>query len=425
MKKVCCIILIVFLVLVGGGVCIGYINYQHEEEYFQNTKKQYYQLFDKENVPVEDLTLSKIVNLEKNIKGIKRHKEEKQKLSNDIRELKSYYVLKREIDEVYPDKILNSTVDSNKINELNQKFDKLIDQYKNYLKDDLDGINEQKKYIDSVELEVAALFTDAEKTNLKEGITKEQVEGIRQKVASLKQHDLVESKNVELDTAISIIDKRIEEERIKREEAAKKAAEEKRKRQEEIRNAWVILNVPYISQNHNNVENGCEAASLLMALQYKGYLNSMTLYQYATDMPKSPNNNAQEGFTHDIFTRIPNDVPHWIAPEPLARFGRTSSGNQNVVNITGASLDDLDRELDQGNPVIIYLTAMFKSPANWIEGAPLNLHVQLLAGYNKITNEHLIVDPWTYASGRTKWTVSRQTVENIYNALGKQSVVIR
>ena len=83
-----------------------------------------------------------------------------------------------------------------------------------------------------------------------------------------------------------------------------------------------------------------------MALQYKGYLNSMTLYQYATDMPKSPNNNAQEGFTHDIFTRIPNDVPHWIAPEPLARFGRTSSGNQNVVNITGASLDDLDREED-------------------------------------------------------------------------------
>ena len=44
------------------------------------------------------------------------------------------------------------------------------------------------------------------------------------------------------------------------------------------------------------------------------------------------------GFTYDIYGIQPTNVPHWIAPEPLAQYGRTSSGNNGVVDGTGRSL---------------------------------------------------------------------------------------
>ena len=274
-------------------------------------------------------------------------------------------------------------------------------------------------------MKVSGLFTNNEKIELNSGVTRDTVENIRNEANGLKQDDVKAIINGELDKAINIIAKKEEEERKRQEEERRKLEEERRKRQEAINNAWVILNVPYISQNGNNVLNGCEAASLLMGLQYKGYLTNMSLVQYASDMPKSASNNAYEGFTHDIFGLAPNNVPHWIAPAPLAAFGRNSSGNQNVIDATGFSLDALDNELANNNPVVIYATGRFKPLKEWIEGAPRNIHVMLLNGYNKITGEQIITDSWTQANGQTKWYVAKNKLENIYNAVGKKAVIIR
>lgn len=411
LKKIGYCLLIVSLILISSGGYISYIYYQEEEEYFYKTEKQYYKLFNKENDPIENLTLSQITNLEKEVKNIKRHEQEKEKISVNLQKLKDYYLLKQEIDKIYPNKILNSNIDSNTINGINQKFDKLSSKYKKYIEGDLVEIKNQKSYIDSIELEISGLFVDIEKKELKENITREQVENSRQKLSLLKQNDLVVTKNNELDYAINIINKREEEAR--------------RKREEEIRNAWVILNVPYISQNQNNVLNGCEAASLLMGLQYKGYLTNMSLQQYATNMPKSESNNANEGFTHDIFGLEPRDVPHWIAPSALSGFGRSSSSNQNIIDGTGSSLDSLDEELSNNNPVVIYATGNFKPLKDWIEGAPKNIHVYLLTGYNKITKEQIVTDPWTKSDGKIKWYLSKSKLESVYNAVGKKSVIIR
>ena len=105
--------------------------------------------------------------------------------------------------------------------------------------------------------------------------------------------------------------------------------------------------------------------------------------------------------------------------------GRNSSGNPNVIDGTGMSLEQLDRELDYGNPVVIYATAKFKTPKAVVEGAPKNLHVMLLTGYNKITKQHLITDPWTYDDGRTSWTLEKNELESIYDAVGRKNVIIR
>ena len=405
-KNMTLIIVLAIITLIFVGSFLAYRQYTHQQNdkiHLEKIQLEYKNLF-KENEPNDNLTIAKVQSMKNETQKIKLYKNETQKLINDLTELENYLSLKEEA--------LNVTTKD--INKLKNKNKKLNSKYQKYIENYIIDLESQRSSIDTEEEKIKALYTDNTKTVLKDNITINDIEAIRLSLNTLPQEDIKKEGNTFLDNALNIISER-----------ETQAIEAEKKRQEEIKNAWVILNVPYISQNYNNVENGCEAASLLMALQYKGYLKNMTLYQYATDMPKSPNNNAQEGFTHDIFTKVPNNVPHWIAPEPLAKFGRTSSGNQNVVNITGSSLEDLDRELDKGNPVIIYLTSMFKTPGTWIEGAPLNLHVQLLTGYNKITKEHLIVDPWTYTTGRTKWIMPQQTVESIYNALGRQSIAIR
>lgn len=422
-NKIIIITILLSIVLISTGAVLTYIEYTNQKNnkmHLEKVQTKYKNLFEN-NKPKDDLTINKVQSIKKDAKSIKLYENETKKIINELSELEAYLELKADIENCYEGTIMFSTVTKENINTMKTKNKKLSKEYQKYTNNYIIDLESQRSNIDIEEEKIKNLYTD-DSTTFKENITINDIEAIRLSLNTLPQEDVKKNGNEVLDNAIKIVKEREAEREAER---RRQAIEAERRRQEQIKNAWIILNVPYISQNHNNVDNGCEAASLLMALQYKGYLKDMTLYQYATDMPKSPNNNAQEGFTHDIFTKEPNDVPHWIAPEPLAKFGRTSSGNQNVVNITGSSLEDLDRELDKGNPVIIYLTSMFKTPGTWIEGTPLNLHVQLLTGYNKITKEHLIVDPWTYTTGRTKWIMPQQTVESIYNALGRQSVVVR
>lgn len=194
-------------------------------------------------------------------------------------------------------------------------------------------------------------------------------------------------------------------------------------RKEEIQKAWTKLNIKYISQNENKVDNGCEAASLLMALQFKGYLKNMNLYDYSDNMPKS--DDPQKGFYLSIFEKEPTDESHWIAPKPLVDYGIKSSGNNKIIDATGYSLEELDNEVKNGNPVIIYLTSQFEEPKDWKNTVPKNLHVQLLAGYNEITKDQLVIDPWKYKKKSSYWYKSKDVVEKIYNKLGKRAVIVR
>ena len=248
------------------------------------------------------------------------------------------------------------------------------------------------------------LFENSNKKNIKDTTTIELIEQYSVELNNIAQKDFIVKNKIYLENAKLIL-------------------EEKRKK--EIENAWVKLNVPYISQNKNNILNGCEAASMLMALQYKGYLKEMTLQEYVTYMPLSQNNNPYEGFTHDIYSLQPLTIPHWIAPAPLTQFGISTSGNTNIIDGTGMSIDELDKELDNNNPVIIYLIAKFNPPKETVEGAPRNLHVMLLTGYNKITGDHFVIDPWTHDDGRTSWTVSKELIEEKYNYVGKKSVIVK
>ena len=57
--------------------------------------------------------------------------------------------------------------------------------------------------------------------------------------------------------------------------------------------------------------------------------------------------------------------------------------------------------------------------------APRNLHVQLIVGYNKITGDFIIYDPWTRTSGQYEFTLSKSKVSNLYSSVGSMAIVVR
>ena len=389
MKKSKIIILTFFifgLISISTGLIIN-----QDELYYKSILKEYTKLIESNTASIDKLN-----NMKKKIKRVSNI-DNRTLLIEDLNNYEEYIKYKNKIDNYYKENIIDPNISNETILELKEEYNKLPKKYKKDLKNILNDIIKQKDNIESFITQYNNLY---ENDYPKENITKDTINNLRNKLNSIPQKDFNKEYTEKLNNIEKIINKRIED-------------------------SWVKLNVPYISQNKNNILNGCEAACMLMALQYKGYLKDMTLAEYVKLMPLSPDTDAEKGFTHDMYGLDPLSVPHWIAPEPLKKFGIDNSGNQNIINGTGKTIDELDRELDNGNPVIIYLIAKFNPPKEVVEGVPRNLHVMLLTGYNKMTGEHYIVDPWTHNDGRTSWTVSKELLTEKYELLSRRNVIVR
>ena len=151
-----------------------------------------------------------------------------------------------------------------------------------------------------------------------------------------------------------------------------------------------------------------------MALQHKGYASDYNLVRMAEEMPKHEND-PHKGFIYSIFDMTPNDVTHWIAPDALANFG---SKFAKTTNVSGISANEITQYIDNDIPVIIYSTYGFMNATKWIGEVPLNLHVMLVVGYNRITGAYVINDPWA-----GKIIVKKENFEKIYN-IKKYAVVV-
>lgn len=265
---------------------------------------------------------------------------------------------------------------------------------------------------------VNQLFTSEDRSTVRTNARRAEYNSAKDAVDALSQAGLKQDLSNSLAEALKSI---AEQERIAREkaEAARRAEEE---RQKKIAAAWVKLNPPYINQAAANIFNGCEVASLLMALQYKGYAKNETIYSLTEKIPKTDNPNT--GFYLDIYNLEPRTEAHWIAPAPLANFGASISG-ASISNASGRSIDQLDAEVAAGNPVIIYLTYGFNNPKEYgPHGVPKNLHVLVLAGYNSITGDQYFLDPWP-PRGNAYPTLSKARTEALYAASGHRALVVR
>ena len=378
----------------------------------------------KDNVTIKELDTcldkTKLVYYKDSILSIK----------NDAYRAKEYINLNNKVNTYYKNNIVISSIKEDDINKLNEESSKLDEKYKGIIQNRINDLKSEYDNINNAQNNVHNLFSDYDNNVVVDNVNRDIYNEAKALVDSLKQEDIKTPLNDKLNIVLTKVEEkeaiereqeriRLEQLRIERERRAQEEAERRRL----INESWVKLNTPYISQNRNGVLNGCEAASMLMALQFKGYLGGMDLYTYATNMPKSDNPNT--GFYLDIFGKEPMDVAHWIAPTPLVEYGISSSGNGNISNISGASIDDIANEIVNGNPVIIYLTYAYNNPVNWSNGVPRNLHVQLIVGYNKITGDFIIYDPWTRSSGQYEFTLSKNKISNLYSSVGSMAIVVR
>lgn len=421
------VVILGFLIVLSGVTLSEMVRaggYQQRQETYAtevvDSLAAYYDDYEKE-IPKSEFETEGLDEIEEKNERLraKKYQDQRQTAAERIARLRDFAEVREQIAGLFQDGVLRSEVELQEIESVQEEVDELPESYGGVLQKKLEVARSQYEVMLDLEAAIAEMFTDAEKETVREDATRERYDELKARVDALPQRDVAEKYGEWL----AKVEQALTEREKAAEEARQRAIEEYRRRQAEIAAAWRILNVPYHSQNLQQIYNGCEAASMLMALQYKGYLSGMDLRTYVELMPKS--SDPFTGFTYSIYDLQPKTAPHWIAPAPLAEFGRNSSGNPNVVDITGSSLDALDAEIAAGNPVIIYLTYKFKAPKEWVEGAPLNMHVLLLTGYNAVTGVQRITDPWTQANGATYWDLSRETVESLFNANGKRAVVVR
>ncbi|MGG5314619.1 C39 family peptidase [Enterococcus sp. AZ072] len=179
-----------------------------------------------------------------------------------------------------------------------------------------------------------------------------------------------------------------------------------------------LLGVKNYNQYALGAPSGCEGASLLQALQYKGKLTGWSLRSFLNTIPKSLDGNPNNGFVGSPF--VENSWTYSaIYPAPLTSWGKNYG---NVQNISGSSMDTLINEVKNGNPVVAWVTINFQPIrwGNWNFGVAVNNnHAVTLDGFNKAGNQVHVSDP---ISG--SYWINRNTFENIYNAR-KYAVVVR
>lgn len=331
--------------------------------------------------------------------------------------------------------ILKEEITDAKISDMEYELQTLKIPYQKRIEAEVSNIREEFNRIEAVKAEILGLFVDLsdisdyENAEVVASVNREQYNQALATIETIAQPNL---KNIltlalkKVDSKVSederIYREKLEAERRERERILREQREAEERRQAEIAAAWHIINVPYISQRYNEVFNGCEAASLLMSLQYKGLLSDKSLRAFAEEMPKS--NDPSTGFYLDIYNFEPRSESHWIDSAPLAEYGNKSSNSNIVRNLRGNDFSVLKDEIMNDNPVVIYLTYNFNDLKEIVNGVPLNLHVMVLSGYNHITNEYQITDPWTRTNGQYVFTVAGSRIRSLYDQVGRRAIAI-
>lgn len=289
------------------------------------------------------------------------------------------------INEIFDDNVLLSDTNKNTLDILKSKVSLISDNDEFLIKIE-DGYRQQNEIVRVTNI-INNLFIDDNLTLVKEDITLKERYYAYNELIKLPQQDIINEKL----KYIELVDEYLN---------SKESVE--------------LIEVPFISQKDAKIYNGCEAASLLMALQYKNKLLDYDLAKFVLEMPKH-DSDPHQGFIYDIYNYYPTNVAHWIAPDALSKF---ASNYKTAIDISGSNIEKLKQAIDNNNPVIVYVTANFSIPIISTEEVPTNLHVVLLVGYNKINNNYIVMDPYY---GRME--IEKDKFENSYNYL-KYAVVI-
>ena len=434
--------LIIFLVL-AGLIIIGLIIWAAISIHNANVEKEHKErleqavsfcegLFDETTAIKKDTTKENLNDCKSRLdeiaggntksvsaETIDAEKEQTKKLLEQVESAFSYLDWTKSANNfIDKDNIVKDTLEEKDIVSLDTSMKELSKVYQKTAGEKLEFLRAEFLKMQDAKNAVNGLFTSIDRAEVRQNVRRAEYNEAKEKVDNLKQESLKQNLNEALDKVLPVIE---EQERIAR-ELAEKARREREEEERKIAASWHRLDVSpyYINQFAANIKSGCEAASLLMAAKYKGYIRGMSYQSFASNMPKS-DTDPNQGFYLSMTDLEPRDEAHWIAPAPLAAYGAASG--ISVANVSGASIDQLDNEVKNGNPVIIYLTFGFNDPKEYSKGVPRNLHVMVLSGFNSYTGEQQFYDPWPVNGNNP--TLSKARTEYLYNASGHRALVVR
>ncbi|MBQ4110544.1 MAG: S-layer homology domain-containing protein [Clostridia bacterium] len=185
--------------------------------------------------------------------------------------------------------------------------------------------------------------------------------------------------------------------------------------------SYNVIDVPYISQlSPVYAVVGCEPTSLLMGLKGKGYAQGTTLREFLDNMPKTTSNPAKGFVGSPYVADTTKKTRTTIYPPILAEY---ASNYGRVSDFSGSSTHELQSEILNGNPVVIYATMRWETPFYRqynIEGQTQTLlsnnHAVLVCGYDESTNSYYIADPYNDkdTSKEYRYWISGDVLEPIY-----------
>lgn len=202
------------------------------------------------------------------------------------------------------------------------------------------------------------------------------------------------------------------------------------------------LNVPLVKQ-FPSYPTGCEGASATMLLKYYGYnvsldevINAIPRENLYKENGKVYGPSIYEKFVGDPRQTYTDERPGYGAFSPVITRSLNNviakkGGKHTAVNITGCSFKTLLKQIDNGDPVIVWATAKMQTPKyvnSWYikqpDGKevyfeyPRGTHVMVLAGYDG--KSVYITDPiygnvkYSYAAFNDKWEL-----------LGRQAIILQ
>jgi uncharacterized protein YvpB len=429
------IVLLSIIIIVAFVIFVNFKNQEIEKKNIELSTTLIASLYQDEskNMPKMDINSNTLNEIYASVNKVK-DEGKKIELKNKVDQVSTFISIKNDLYNCFDNDILKTDTTISKLDDIRSRISTLPKEQQTLLNDKLIIATTQLNDLNNAKQQLRNLYQDDVLTTINDSVTRDQYNDALNKMKALPQTSLLTDNQKYFDAVDKYIVDREAREEAERQaaiaaenarrqaEAARQAAiaqaqaEAIKKEQEEkaIQDAYVELNISVINQKDNGVYNGCEAAALLMALKYRGYASDYNLKRFADEMPKSESD-PHQGFIHSIYDLEPTSYVHWIAPDALATYGNKFASTTDVTGLTG---DGIKSYIDKGIPVVVYATYGFRDPIGWDGPVPLNLHVMLVIGYNKITGAYVINDPWA-----NKIIVKKDNFERAYNLLHYAVVV--
>ncbi|MDO5755748.1 MAG: cell wall-binding repeat-containing protein, partial [Tissierellia bacterium] len=159
----------------------------------------------------------------------------------------------------------------------------------------------------------------------------------------------------------------------------------------------VEFNVPYTSQMDAGAPWGCVPTSLYMGMNHRGYVKGTSIEKFLKNMPRHKSN-PEKGFSGSPYTGSKVYKIH-IGQNALVKYAQQYS--PNVVGLQNATMDDVIREIQNQNPVVLNLTLRWENARFRdypVEGKKVryveNNHAALFNGYDPATRTFTATDPY-------------------------------